>query len=90
MPPELINNLPSPGEIDNTDIAAIQERADDMNDYNSNNSVTERVAVVKIKHAIMFPVENQGALDDFNALSETDQAIQYNNWLKSLSSYPPF
>ena len=87
--PELLNNLPSPGLLDNTNVNSIQERADDMNDYNVDNSIDQRIAVVKIKHAIMFPVDNQTDLDTFNAASESEQVVIYKEWLTEIDSYPP-
>lgn len=88
--PILTNSLEEPGVLDNTNVNSIEERAVDMNDYNSNNDIPQRFAVVKIKHAIIFPVDNQDELDAFNELSESAQVVAYKEFLTSIQSYPPF
>lgn len=88
--PILTNSLPEPGVLDNTNVNSIEERAVDMNEYNSANEIVQRYAVVTIKHAIIFPVENQDELDAFNALDDGQKLSAYKSWLGSIQSYPPF
>lgn len=88
MPPELINNLPSPGLIDNTDKSAIDARAEDINDYNSDNDIDQRVAVVPIVHYIMFPLDNSDLLTAYNAKTDSQKRAAYQDWLDSIASYP--
>lgn len=85
----ILNNLPYPGILDKTSEADVQERADDMNDYLEDNSVEHRIAVCPQPIYIMFPVDSQADLDDFNALSDAQKLSAYKAWLGSITSYPP-
>lgn len=85
----IINDIPQDGLVNPEDGTAVQARADDINDFYSDNDVAQRMAVVPIKRYTMFPLANSDELTAYNAKTDADKYVAYKEWLTTIDAYPP-